>query len=173
MIKITGLLIVFISSIFAGYVLGNDVKFRVEELIYVKKLFLIFRGELDYKNAMLPDAFMAVAIRARNPYDKVFSELSKATEANCTESMSVVFRREIDKNLLGNSYLKKEDIQRIKEIGDTLGYQNKEMQLANIDLFIERLDVLIGEEQSKMNDTIKVYRTMSMMAGLFIAIVLL
>ena len=71
MIKITGLLIVFISSIFAGYVLGNDVKFRVEELIYVKKLFLIFRGELDYKNAMLPDAFMAVAIRARNPYDKV------------------------------------------------------------------------------------------------------
>ena len=40
MIKITGLLIVFISSIFAGYVLGNDVKFRVEELIYVKKLFL-------------------------------------------------------------------------------------------------------------------------------------
>ena len=47
------------------------------------------------------------------------------------------------------------------------------MQLANIDLFIERLDVLIGEEQSKMNDTIKVYRTMSMMTGLFIAIVLL
>lgn len=173
MLKIIGFIIVILSSIIIGCVMGNNVKLRVEELVYVKKMLLMFKGELDYKNAMLSDAFFTVGIKAKEPYDKVFMELSRAAEENCTETMSLIFKRELEKNLVGNTYLKEEDINKIIEIGDTLGYQNKEMQLSNIDLFIERLDVLIGEEQNKMHDTVKVYRTMSIMTGLFIAIVLL
>ncbi len=173
MIKVAGLIIVIASSIFAGCVLGNNVKLRVEELIYVKKLFLVFRGEVEYKNAMLSDAFQAVALRAKVPYDKVFSQLSNATEINCTEAMSTVFKREFENNIAGNTYLNRDDIEKIKEIGDTLGYQNRTMQLSNIDLFVERLELLISDEQGKVNDTVKVYRTLSMMTGLFIAILLL
>ena len=62
---------------------------------------------------------------------------------------------------------------KLGELGDTLGYQNQTMQLSNVDLFVERLSILIAEEQGKMNDTMKVYKTMSMMTGIFIAIVLL
>ena len=173
MIKITGMLIVICSSIFAGRVLGNRVKLRVEELIYLKKLLLMFRGELDYKNAMLPEAFMSVAIRAKKPYDKVFDELSRTTESNCTSTMAVVFETVITKYLKGNTYLKNEDLQKVYELGDTLGYQNKIMQLSNVDLFLDRLNLQIQEEREKMNDTVKVYRTMSIMTGIFVAIILL
>lgn len=172
MVKIIGLLIVVASSIFAGGVMAKGVKLRVEELLYVKKVILMFRGEVAYKNAMLPEAFLMVGARARAPYNELFTELAKETEENCTTTMAHVFNEAIEKHLNGHTYLKKEDLQKIAELGDTLGYQNQTMQLSNIDLFVERLEVLIAEEQAKMNDTMKVYKTMSMMTGLFIAIVL-
>ena len=173
MIKICGLIIVVVSSIFAGGVLANRVKLRIEELLYVKKILLMFRGELAYKNAMLPEAFLTVGARARAPYDKLFNGLSKATEDNFSMSMSYVFNEALENNLYGNTYLKKEDLLKLGELGDTLGYQNQTMQLSNVDLYVDRLSVLIAEEQEKMNDTMKVYKTMSMMTGIFIGIVLL
>ena len=173
MIKIIGVIILIGSSILVGSVLANKIKLRVEELIYLKKLLVMFRGELEYRNAMLPDAFLSVANRAKEPYDNVFRELSKETENNCTETMASVFERVISKCLKGNTYLKNEDLHKLYELGDTLGYQNKTMQLSNVDLFLERLNVQIQEEREKMNDTVKVYRTMSAMAGIFVAIILL
>lgn len=173
MIKIMGVIILVGSSIFAGSVLGNRVKLRVEELIYLKKLLVMFRGELEYKNAMLPEAFIAVSHRAKEPYDKVFGELAVATEDNCTVTMADVFEEVVSKCLKGNTYLKNEDLHKLYELGDTLGYQNKTMQLSNVDLFLDRLNVQIQEEREKMNDTVKVYRTMSAMTGIFVAIILL
>ena len=172
MIKLTGLIIVILSSVFAGGVMAKGVKLRVEELLYVKKVFLMFRGEIAYKNAMLPEAFSMVGARAREPYDELFTKLATAVEENCTETMACVFKDTIEEHLKGHTYLKHEDLLKIAELGDTLGYQNQTMQLSNIDLFIDRLETIIAEEQAKMNDTMKVYKTMSMMTGLFIAIVL-
>lgn len=173
MIKIIGVIILIGSSILVGSVLANKIKLRVEELLYLKKLLVMFRGELEYRNAMLPDAFLSVANRAKMPYDSVFNELSKETEKNCTETMASMFERVISKCLKGNTYLNNDDLHKLYELGDMLGYQNKTMQLSNVDLFLERLNVQIQEEREKMNDTVKVYRTMSAMAGIFVAIILL
>ena len=173
MIKIIGVIILIGSSVLAGCVLASKVKLRVEELIYLKKLLVMFRGELEYKNAMLPEAFLSVAYRAKTPYDNVFEQLAKATEDNCTATMASVFEGVVSKCLRGNTYLNNDDLHKLYELGDTLGYQNKTMQLSNVDLFLERLNVQIQEEQAKMHDTVKVYRTMSAMTGILIAIVLL
>ena len=59
-----------------------------------------------------------------------------------------------------------------KEIGDTLGYQDKKMQISNIDLYIERLSDTIEESREKMGEQMKVYRTLAMMAGILISIIL-
>ena len=173
MIKIIGAIILIGSSIFAGSVLASKVKLRVEELIYLRKLLVMFRGELEYKNAMLPDAFLSVGNRAKTPYDNVFSELARATEDNCTSTMASVFESVISRCLKGKTYLKNEDLHKLYELGDTLGYQNKTMQLSNVDLYLDRLNVQIQEEREKMNDTVKVYRTISAMTGIFVAIILL
>ena len=173
MIKIIGAIILIGSSIFAGSVLASRVKLRVEELIYLKKLLVMFRGELEYKNAMLPEAFLAVGNRAKAPYDNVFCQLAKATEDNCTITMARVFENVLSSCLKGNTYLKNEDLHKLYELGDTLGYQNKTMQLSNVDLYLDRLNVQIQEEREKMNDTVKVYRTISAMTGIFVAIILL
>lgn len=173
MLKFIGILLILTASLAAGAVLAYQVKGRLEELIYIKKLMLMFRGELDYKNAMLPEAFRAVAVKAKAPYDELFGSLAKETEENFSMTMAGLFSETVDKVLAGRTYLKKEDLGGFKEIGDTLGYQNQKMQLSNVDLYIDRLSALIDDDREKMAETIKVYRTLAMMTGVLIAIVLI
>ena len=77
------------------------------------------------------------------------------------------------KVLVGNTYLKEKDLINLKEIGETLGYQDQKMQISNIDLYIDRLSACIEEDKEKMGEQVKVYRTLAMMTGVMLAIVLL
>ena len=113
MIKFIGICLLIVSSVFAGGVLSINVKERIEELLYIKKLILMFRGELEYKNAMLSEAFMTVSTKAKSPYDTLFFELAIDTENNFTVSMSELFTRKINEILTNKTYLKKEDIQKV------------------------------------------------------------
>lgn len=173
MIKFMGIAMLVCAAIATGSIMAYRVKGRVEELIAVKKLMHIFRGELRYKNSMLSEAFMSVAIKAKKPYDKLFAALSESTEDNHSTTMATVFETKVDEILTENTYLNKEDMKWFKELGETMGYQDQKMQLANIDLYIDRLSSAIIEEKEKMNETMKMYRTLGVMAGLLIAIVLL
>lgn len=173
MVKFIGMVMLIATAVAIGSIMAYRVKQRVEELIYVKKLMLMFKGELRYKNAMLSDAFMSVANRSKKPYDRLFAGLSEATEENHSMTMAKVFSSKIDELLTDDTFLKKEDIQWFKELGETMGYQDQKMQLANIDLYIDRLSSLIDEEKEKMNETIKLYRTLGVMAGLLVAIALI
>ena len=173
MVKLIGLVMLVAAEIATGSIMAYRVKMRVEELVYIKKLMLMFKGELRYKNAMLSEAFMAVSFRAKKPYDKLFDGLSKATEENNTTTMAKVFESKVDELLVEDTFLKKEDIHWFKELGETMGYQDQKMQLANIDLYVERLSQVVLEEKEKMNETMKMYRTLGVMAGLLVFIVLI
>ena len=173
MTKFIGIAMLVLAAIATGSIMACRVKERVEELIYLKKLMLMFKGELRYKNAMLSEAFMSVAVRAKAPYDSLFRELSEATEGNHSMTMSKVFQGKVDEVLNGNTFLNKEDLARLKELGDTMGYQDQKMQLANIDLYVDRLSQTVDEEKEKMSETMKVYKTLGVMAGIMIAIVLI
>ena len=54
-----------------------------------------------------------------------------------------------------------------------MGYQDQKMQLANIDLYVDRLSQTVDEEKVKMSETMKMYKTLGVMAGIMIAIVLI
>lgn len=170
MLKFLGLAMLFATAVAIGSIMAHDVKMRVEELVYVKKLMTMFKGELSYKNAMLSEAFMVVGLRAKKPYDRLFKGLSEATEENNTMTMAKVFETKVDELLRDDTFLKKEDIHWFKELGETMGYQDQKMQLANIDLYIERLSQMVLEEKEKMNETMKMYRTLGVMAGLLLFI---
>jgi len=173
MLKFVGLVMLVATAIATGSIMAYHVKMRVEELVYIKKLMTMFKGELSYKNAMLSEAFMTVGLRAKKPYDRLFKGLSLATEENNTMTMAKVFETKVDELLTDDTFLKKEDIHWFKELGETMGYQDQKMQLANIDLYIERLSQMVLEEKEKMNETMKMYRTLGVMAGLLLFIALI
>ena len=173
MIKLIGMGMLVAAAVSTGSIMAYRVKQRVEELTYIKKLMLIFKGELRYKNAMLSEAFMSVAIKARSPYNRLFEGLSEATENNHSTTMAKVFEAKVDELLVGDTYLNKDDVKWLKELGETMGYQDNKMQLANIDLYIDRLSSVVLEEKEKMNETMKMYKTLGVMAGLLITIVLI
>lgn len=173
LIKIVGMCSLALAAILVGYRAALNVKGRIDELIYVKRLMTMFQGELRYKNATLSDGFMAVSRRANGTYRTLFERLSIATEENYSKTMAQLFEETVDSILVGNTLLSKEDICRLKELGETMGYQDQKMQLANIDLYIDRLSESIEEDRMKMKDTMKMYRTLGVLSGLASIIVFL
>ncbi len=171
MIKFIGLAGMALAIVCTGYTAASNVKSRVEELLYVRRLMLMFQGELRYKNAMLSDAFNTVAMRAKGIYKEFFTKLSVATEENYTMPMSKVFSDNVEKILKGHTMLSREDLSMLKELGETLGYQDQKMQLANIDLYIDRVSQSIDESRKKMVETMKMYRTLGVMGALMSIIV--
>ena len=120
---------------------------------------------------MLSDAFNTVAIRAKGIYKEFFTKLSVDTEENYTMPMSKVFSDNVEKILKGHTMLSREDLSMLKELGETLGYQDQKMQLANIDLYIDRVNQSIDESRKKMVETMKMYRTLGVMGALMSIIV--
>ena len=173
LIKIVGICSIAMAAILVGYRAAQNVKGRIDELLYVKRLMIMFQGELRYKNVTLSDGFMTVSRRANGIYRTLFERLSIATEQNYSKSMAQLFEENIDSILVGNTLLSREDICRLKELGETMGYQDQKMQLANIDLYIDRLSEAIEEDRMKMKDTMKMYRTLGVLSGLASIIVFL
>ncbi len=171
MIKLIGIAGIAIAAVSVGYRTAANVKGRIDELLYVKRLMVMFQGELRYKNVMLSEAFAAVAGRAKGTYKELFTELSVATEENHSLAMSQIFTEKVEQVLKGQTLLGREDINRLKELGETLGYQDQKMQLAHIDLYIDRLSESIDEDRMKMKDTMKMYRTLGVMGALMCVIV--
>ena len=166
MIRVIGIVVMALSAVCVGYSTATNVKRRIDELIYVKRLMTMFQGELRYKNVALADGFAAVACRANGAYKELFLRLSSATEDNHSCTMAQVFAKNVDETLVGHTCLSKDDILRLKELGETMGYQDQNMQIANIDLYIERLTDSIEEDKAKMKDTMKMYRTLGVMGAL-------
>lgn len=171
MIKLLGLVGLAVAAVSIGCISAANVKGRIEELVYVKRLMKLFHGELRYKNVMLTDAFMAVAHKANGVYKDLFGELAVATEDNYSLPMARVFGDKVEEVLKGHTLLNKEDIRRLKELGETLGYQDQKMQLANIELYIDRLTESIEEDRKGLGNTVKMYRTLGVMGALMCVIV--
>ena len=74
--------------------------------------------------------------------------------------------------LLADSELKAEDRQQLTAMGEHLGFLDKDMQERNLLLYLEQLDLGIRELQSHRQERCRLYTSLGVMAGMFLAILL-
>ena len=82
-----------------------------------------------------------------------------------------MFAEHVDCHLRDTS-LTQEDRARLKELGDSLGYLDKAMQLANLEAYSRELDLSIEELTEGLPAKKKLFRSLGLMGGLFLAILL-
>ena len=75
-------------------------------------------------------------------------------------------------NLL-NTYLKKVDMENLKELGKTLGFLDVKMQLAGIDMEIEELDSKIKVMREELPGKQKTALTLAGLGGVMLAMLLI
>jgi stage III sporulation protein AB len=171
-LKIAGTILIILSTTGIGILSGRDLKLRLEELRYIKKIMLMLRGEIQYLKAPLGEAFFHVGARAKAPFDTFLNKIAQDIERLECESFYKIWCKYIDEEL-SHINLNKRDCMMLKRVGEHLGYMDRDLQMGMLDLYLEQLEEEINLSKEKMEDKIKIYNCLGISAGIFAVLLML
>lgn len=163
------LILILVCSTSIGFLLSKKYSDRVSELITFSNLVNILQNKIRFTKVPLSDAFEELSsIRSNEVISKIFYNFSKKIK---TEKCEVAWNEAVEekKDFLS---LKKEDIDLIKKLGNTLGKTDLEGQMSEIDQFkiLLQMQIKKAEEGRKKNE--KMYKSLGTIVGLAIVIIL-
>ena len=116
------------------------------------------------------EAFLQIASQNKEPFSSFLEEAAQGLEEN-EESVGCFWNglveQERDKFLFDE-----EECGVLKRAGENFGYLDGQMQLKNLELYIEQTEVLIGKAQEELKDKKRLSAVLSVMCGLFLIILL-
>lgn len=173
MLKIVGSFLIIAGSFTWGYMKCTSAKDRIIQLNIIKKVMIMLRGEIKYAGTALPDALELITNRITMPFAKdFFINVSEELNQMSEKTFKTIWNENINK-YLKVSALSISDLEQFKNLGDNLGYLDKDMHLNTIDLYLEHLNMDIKLANEEIAEKCKVYKCVSIAAGVFITIIII
>ncbi len=172
MVKIFGALLVILSCSTIGVYFSSLVRGRVTDLRAMKKNITILRGDIKYGNTTLPEAIGALSRRNVDNFKEFFAGIEQDLLRSSGLSFQAIWE-EGTKNYMKNSYMNQQDREQLNQLGENLGYLDKEMQLKTIDFYIEQLDHELQDSIATMKEKTRLYNMLGILSGLFLTVVLI
>lgn len=172
MLKIMGAVCVLCSCTGIGFAKSREYRQRISELLLLKRLMLLLRGEIKYALTPLPEAFDAIGRKVEHQFGKCMEEIGKRLKGQSGVPLAKIWEEEFQK-CMAASCLSKEDAQCCVRLGQQLGYLDKEMQVTHIDFYIEQLEGTIERLEEEQGRRSRVCRSLGVFAGVMICLVLL
>jgi Stage III sporulation protein AB (spore_III_AB). len=145
---------------------------RLAALEQLRQMIFLLKGQILYANAPLPEAFETVGQRTEGVWSKLFLKTAERMEKQQGEPFCQIWKEEVE-GLLGADFLTKADRQSLAGLGEHLGFLDREMQERNLLLYLEQLDLTIGELRGHKQERCRLYLALGVMGGLFLAVLLL
>lgn len=166
-IKIIIYILIFTGSSYVGILFSQKYINRVNELKNFKNALTIFKTKIKYTYAPLLEIFMDISKSIEGVVGEVFRNICKNMEIeNATDS----FNDAID---FANLNITVEDKETIKNLSKLLGKTDIEGQLSQIDLTLSFLNIQIEKAEKEKAKNEKLYRTLGIVTGLGIVIILM
>lgn len=171
MYRIVGCILV----VAAGAGLGVSESIRVSERIYTLEMLLrmviCLKGEIRCGNASLPDAFYGAAGRMNGKYREFLINAANRMKAGNGEKLSQICR-ECAEASLKKSCLTQQEKDAFFSVGEYLGYLNLEMQGRQLSLYEKAMEEEIAQLKEEARGKKKLYRSLGVLGGLLMAVLL-
>ncbi len=171
MLKFLGILLILVSGSGMGFRAAYNVRLRLEQLKQWKKAFMLLKGEIRYSHQTMNVALITAAKKTGEPVSGIFCETAKQLEKYDGRAMNDIWS-ETMKNHREALMLSNGQITFLEDIGNTLGYLDKEMQLNHFDLHLEQLNREIEEEEKNIKDSTRLYRCLGVMGSILVTLIL-
>ncbi len=171
MIRFTGFIVIILGTTLIGFKQAEKIKERYNLIIYLKKVLIMLRGEIDYNESEISEIFMELRLKTRGSFKKFFAMLVESTKGKYDKPISFYWREAVQACLTDLNFTD-EDLERITDLGENLGYLDKNMQLKNIDYLMDYVNRTKEELDESMDKNIKMCKMFGILAGIFITIVL-
>lgn len=170
--KIIGALFIIGSTSTVGIYFSKLDKYRMEDLEQLKKAFTILKNQINFSFMPLPEALKQIALRVEGEISEILKEISELLEKKEGETAAQIWN-DMWKKKKEKTYLSKEDIDVLFSFGKAVGYLDRQQQISNIEITISYIEQVKQQLEKRLEKNSKIYRTIGILSGLLIAIVLI
>lgn len=171
MMKVIGCVLVIAGCGAIGFFQAEKMRKRLMEMQYVRRYVLFMKGEIRCGNRTIPETLLQLEKRANGIWKLFFKRTGEKLWNTSNGTLACVWSKEVE-NSLSRSFLREEDKKEWRELGENLGYLDREMQLNLLEIYEEHIMDSIEREKERMGTQTKLYQALGVMSGIFLAIVL-
>ncbi len=172
MIKLVGAVLVLVSSCAMGGLLAIRVKEREKWLKDIKTALFLLMGELEYRQMPFTEATELISNRHGGKLVPFFKGLTGELKKKEGFSLLEVWRRQAEE-VLKESPLSKEQKEEFRELGLYFMESDKETRRNSLEFYFKRLEEDIVTLRETGADKAYLCRTLGMLGGIFILILVL
>lgn len=172
MLKMAGLLLIIMSSSALGFTYSRQLSQRVRQLKSLQHIALLLKAEIDYGNASLPEAMETIAAKEQPPFNYFLESMAQKLNSHTQQPLAQLYEEEVQKQLAPTS-LKEKDLFEFSQLGKGLGYLDKGQQLRTLELYLKEVGREIQEAMDELPQKQKLFRSLGVMGGLFLAILII
>lgn len=171
MLKAAGMALILWGSVGLGCSLSLSLSRRERELESLHRLVVYLKGEISYGGTSLFDAFTGAGEKLPDPYREFCRRVGSSWKGQPCTSFGEIFCR-CAREVFWHLDLSKEEREEFFSLGERLGYLDLEMQIKQLALYEQELSLHIQKLQKEMPEKKKVYRSLGILGGLFLVILL-
>ena len=169
--KIAGCLMMVAGTSGYGIWLSGRYGQNLAELEQLRQMIFLLKGQILYANAPLHEAFETVGRRTEGHLAELFVQVAERIGEQNGETFCSIWKKQVE--LLGTeTALSAGDRQSLAALGEHLGFLDREMQERNLLLYLEQLDLRIQQMREHKQERCRLYTSLGVMSGLFLAILL-
>ena len=167
LLKCVLLILVFVVATYIGILSASKYKNRVVDLKEMQSALNMLETKIKFTYSPLPDIFEEISEHVNPNISHVFRMASiKMDSMNATDA----WEQAID---ISYTNLNKEDISTVKGLGKLLGKTDVEGQISEIELVKKFLEIQIDKAENECNKNEKLYKTLGIVSGMGIVIILI
>lgn len=172
MFKLAGIILLMIGCIGLGIGRVKDEKRRILELHQIKRIILRIQNEIVYGKRTLPEICFLLGKYMEEPYQSIFSSLYQKQKENSGYVLEKLWKEQMEEGMK-ELPLKKDEKDILRNLPEHLGIQDETMQAADIGQSMDMLQERIKQAEAGYENKARVIMSISVMAGLFISILLI
>lgn len=163
---------IFLCCSYLGYIYGKIYSFRLENLIYLKQAIRVLETEIIYGATPLPEALLNVSKKSNHKISPIFKEIRRDLISN---KRGLVYNSflSIEKDLYNKYYFKKKEIETFMDLGRVIGTSDRNDQEKNFALTFTQIEEAVLEAKYEREKNEKLYRSLGIITGIGIIIILL
>lgn len=172
MIKMIGAILVLVSAYAIGSLLALQVKEQEKWLKDIKTAMFLLMGELEYRQMPFPEALELLSVRHGGRLAVFFRVLAEELKKKEGFSLQDVWR-ELAESSLKECPLSKEQKEEFADLGTYFMESDKETRKNSMEFYLNRLEEDIVKLRETGADKAYLCRTLGMLGGIFLLILVL
>lgn len=172
MLKLAGILLLMTGCIGLGINKAAEEKERIRELREIRRIVQRMQYEMRYGKRTLPEICLLFGQCMKEPYRSAFLEVFQRVEENDGTALEHIWKERM-RACMSSLPLKEEEKEILYTLPEQQGILDETMQAADAGQSLDLLTEHIRRAEAEYENKSRVIMSISVMAGLFLAILLL